>query len=140
MKPRTAQMALPGQGYHFDVEALVGAVLRERVAGPRRLGHQLPGRGHAGEAGPSWLGEGGPGGVPLEHVPQREQLVGVGVGQFGHPDTAPGEVLDEALLRELTQRLAQRSPAGAESLREGLLDEPLARSERAAQDLVLQSP
>src|ERR1700722_15800437 len=49
-------------------------------------------------------------------------------------------MLDQPLLRELAQRLPQRSAAGAEPLREMLLDEPLARSERAAQDLVLQPP
>jgi hypothetical protein len=44
----------------------------------------------------------------LEHVTQAEQLVDVAGRQPGNPHAAPGQVVDEALLAEQPQRLAQR--------------------------------
>jgi hypothetical protein len=47
-------------------------------------------------------------------------------------------VLDQALLLEQPQRLPQRCPAGPEPAGELFFDQPLARHQRAAEDLVAE--
>ncbi len=68
-------------------------------------------------------------GVPFEDVTEPEQLQDVGRRPFGHPRSAPGEVFDQALLREQPQRLTQRRPADPEVAAQLLFDDLVARSE-----------
>ncbi|OJY45233.1 MAG: hypothetical protein BGP03_15685 [Pseudonocardia sp. 73-21] len=51
-----------------------------------------------------------------------------------------GRELDEALLAEQPQRLAQRRPADPETAGELLLDEPFPGDQRTTEDLAAQPP
>ena len=44
--------------------------------------------------------------MPLQHSADAEKLVDIRRGQIGHPHPAPGQMLDQALLRQGSQRLA----------------------------------
>ena len=44
--------------------------------------------------------------MPLQDSADPEKLVDIRRGQIGHPHAAPGQVLDQALLRQGPQRLA----------------------------------
>ncbi len=76
--------------------------------------------------------------VLLEDQPDTEQLVDLDRAELGHPGTAAGEMLDQTLLGQRSERLAQGSAADREALPDLLLDQPLAGGELAGQDLVAE--
>ena len=65
-------------------------------------------------------------GRAFQDMPEREQLQDVGRRPFGDSRAPPGEMLDQALLRQQPQRLAQRRHADAEIGAQLLLDDLVA--------------
>ena len=63
--------------------------------------------------------------MPLQHVTNLVQLAHVVVGEGGHPDAPPRDVLDQPLLGEQPQGLTQRRPADPEPPGQLLLDQAL---------------
>jgi hypothetical protein len=132
---------VPRQGDDRSVEGPVGVVLGQHVAvalggahpvePALDLGELLLARGH------------GPGidrahRVLLQRQPDAEQLLDVAVAELGDPRAPARHVLDQTLLREQPEGLAQRSSADVEPQPDLVLDQPLARLELAGQDLVTQ--
>ena len=73
--------------------------------------------------------------VPFE-AGAAEQLLDVGLGQFGDSGAAARYVLDEALLGQHPQCLAERGPADGEAGADLFLDEPRAGRQASGEDVL----
>ena len=138
---RQLELAVVGQGHDRGMERAVCVVLGKVVAADLRGAH----RGQVGpyvvegvRVGPGLQRQRGPDRVPLQDGAQLEKLANIPGGPGGDPHAAAREVLDHALLRQQPQGLAQGGPADAEAPPDRLLDDALAGSEGAAEDLRAQ--
>jgi hypothetical protein len=77
-------------------------------------------------------------GGPLQHLPNRINLIDVLRGEATHRSAAVAATLDEAEALELDEGLAQHVALGAEALGELFLDEPSPRREPPEDDVFLQ--
>ena len=122
-RPQPPQVGEAGQLDDPAVEAHVVLGDRRDVAGLARLDHLLDGLGQGVELGvvddPAGLGEG----AFLEQRPDRVDRLDLALADADDDRAAVREELDEALLLELAERLADGTAADAELGREGDLEQ-----------------
>lgn len=129
------ELPVAAQGDQRQVETPVRLRDPQPVAAARRLGHLVQRGPHTRQVGLAPDRQRRLHDMPFQHISYRVQLAHVAVGERGHAYPAARHVLDQSLLRQQPQGLAQRRPADAQAAGELLLDQPFARLGLATEEL-----
>jgi len=135
---REVELTVTGEGDDCGVERSVRVILAQIIAGCVSPSHLVQLSSDAGQGilpGDRVQRKRDLHSVPFQQRAEVEQLVNVALGELSDPRAAPRQVLDQPLVRQRAERLAQRCPTDREPLHDLLLHQPLAGRQLAGEDL-----